>query len=252
MTHRPGNIAAVTSRRAFTLIELLVVIAIIAMITSILAPSLMNVKHKAESAVCLSNLHSLSTGMHTYHSENNQKFWPYVLGNHPTPGVKCYWWGTDAEPVDPWASPYMEALGGVLGLLWCPALEWGSYVPQGAHVCEPTTTYGYNAYMLDPTLNGQKSKKKDDIDKPAQLFVFNDAAMFWTVAGKGILQNSTYLEPVTGNWVQQPTSHFRHSGRTNAMTADGSAGSYGLEGWDLDPTHNLGFVGTQNYPHYVQ
>ena len=111
-----------TTRRAFTLIELLVVIAIIAMITSILAPSIMNVKDKAESAVCLSNLHSLSTGMHTYHMENNNRFWPYLLANRPEPGTKCYWWGTDADPVNFWASPYMEALGGVRGLLWCPAM----------------------------------------------------------------------------------------------------------------------------------
>ena len=228
------------------------------MITSILAPSIMNVKDKAESAVCLNNLHSLSTGMHTYHMENNDRFWPYLLANRPKPGVKCYWWGTDTDPVDVWASPYMEALGGVRGLLWCPSLEWGSYVPQGS-VSEPTTTYAYNMYMLDPDAwtpdpnFERKTTALHNISKPAYLFVFNDSAMFWAAGGTtNILQNSSYLEPVTGNPIQTPTSHFRHSGKTNAMTAGGHAGSYGPAGWDVDPTHNLGFVGTENYPHYVQ
>ena len=241
-----------TRRGAFTLLELLVVIAIIAILASILAPSLVDARATAQSTICLSNLHGVSRGMKFYHHDNNQRFWPYRLDNWPGPGERSYWWGTDADPVNAEASPFMESLGGELGLLHCPSLPWGTYTPQGWYVSEPTTTYGYNAYSLDPALNGQTCKSLSDVREPTKLFVLNDAAMFWTVAGKDIVQNSTYLEPVTGNWVQQPTSHFRHNGKTNALTADGQAGSYGLEGWDLDPTHKLGFVGTRNYPHYAQ
>ena len=241
-----------TRRGAFTLLELLVVIAIIAILASILAPSLVDARATAQSTICLSNLHGVSRGMKFYHHDNNQRFWPYRLDNWPGPGERCYWWGTDADPVKAEASPFMECLGGELRLLQCPSLPWGAYTPQGWFVSEPTTTYGYNGYFLDPSLNGQTCKLLADVKEPAKLFVLNDSAMFWTVAGKDIVQNSTYLEPVTGNWVQQPTSHFRHNGKTNALTADGQAGSYGLEGWDLDPTHKLGFVGTRNYPHYAQ
>jgi len=252
MSYRADNITSARLRRAFTLIELLLVISIIAMLTSIIAPSLIAAKEKARSVVCLGTLHSISTGMNTYHTLNKQRFWPYRLANPRKPGMRCYWWGTDDDPGDAAASPVMEGFAGMLGLLWCPSLPWGSYTPQGSYVSEPTTTYGYNAYYLDPSLNGRKTKRLDDITNPAYLFVFNDAAMFWTVAGKDILQNSTYLEPVSGNWVQQPTTHFRHNGRTNALTADGHAWSYDTEGWQLDTRRNLGFVGTQNYPHYAQ
>ncbi len=243
---------AATQRKAFTLIELLVVIAIISILSSVLAPSLISARAAAQSAICLNNLDSVGVGMNIYHHENDQKFWPYRLDNWPKPGKRCYWWGTDDDPVNAEASPFMEAFGSELGLLQCPSMLWGSYIPQGWYVSEPTTTYGYNAFFLDPALNGTTCKRLGDVREPTKLFVFNDAAMFWTVGGRDILQNSTYLEPVSGNWVQQPTSHFRHNGKTNALTADGHAASYGTEGWTLDEKHNLGFVGKQNYPHYAQ
>ncbi|MBL7134805.1 MAG: prepilin-type N-terminal cleavage/methylation domain-containing protein [Phycisphaerae bacterium] len=243
---------AAIRRGAFTLIELLIVVSVISILTAILAPGLNGVKKWARSVSCTSNLHDLGVGMSVYHHENDDRFWPYLLDDRPTQGKRCYWWGTDDDPVDPMASPYMTTVDGMLEMLWCPSMPWGSYVPQGWYVSEPTTTYGYNAYSLDPGLNGQGTTSLADIPRPSGLFVFNDSAMFWRVGGRGLFQNSTYLEPVSGNWVQQPTSHFRHKGKTNALTADGHAASYEPRDWNLDPTHNLGFVGKKNSPHYAQ
>ena len=56
---------------AFTLIELLVVIAIIALLVSILVPSLQKARELARGAVCLSNLKTMSLGMALYSGENN-------------------------------------------------------------------------------------------------------------------------------------------------------------------------------------
>jgi prepilin-type N-terminal cleavage/methylation domain-containing protein/prepilin-type processing-associated H-X9-DG protein len=239
-------------KKAFTLIELLVVVSIIAVLTTILLPSLSGAKQLARSSQCQANLHDLSVAMGIYHAENNATFWPYSLTNCPAPGVRCYFWGTDADPVDPNFSPFMKSCNFNLQYLWCPDLPWGSYTPQGSYVSQPTTTYAYNGRYLDKNLLGKTCKKASSIPEPAGLFVLADAALSWAPGGVTILQNSTYLEPVTGNYVQQPTNHFRHRGATNALCADGHVGNYTPEGWKLDTATNLGFVGTSNYPHYEQ
>lgn len=58
-----------SEKRAFTLIELLVVIAIIALLVSILLPSLNKAKELAAQVTCGSNLHSIGVGMLMYASD---------------------------------------------------------------------------------------------------------------------------------------------------------------------------------------
>lgn len=78
-----------SSRRGFTLIELLVVVAIIALLISILLPSLSRAREQARIAKCLSGLKAIGTGAHTYLNEQRRNDFPWTL-HHP-------YWGSGKQ-----------------------------------------------------------------------------------------------------------------------------------------------------------
>jgi prepilin-type N-terminal cleavage/methylation domain-containing protein/prepilin-type processing-associated H-X9-DG protein len=71
-----------SKRRAFTLVELLVVIGIIALLVSILLPSLNRARLSASNLRCLSNLRQMGTAIHMYANAHDGKLpFGYWAGN---------------------------------------------------------------------------------------------------------------------------------------------------------------------------
>jgi prepilin-type N-terminal cleavage/methylation domain-containing protein len=90
----------VRRKNAFTLIELLVVVAIIALLISILLPSLARARELSKRSVCAANLKGLGTACHIYGNENEEWFpianysqnWPATPQNAAPSGFT--WRGT--------------------------------------------------------------------------------------------------------------------------------------------------------------
>ena len=70
------------SSRGFTLIELLVVIAIIALLMSIVMPSLKKTKEKAREVICKSNLRQWGVIAATFAENNNGKMMDFSSAMH--------------------------------------------------------------------------------------------------------------------------------------------------------------------------
>ena len=86
-----------TARRGFTLVELLVVIGIIALLISVLLPTLQSAREAANSTKCLSNMRQLGTATQMYAVENRM-FWlpgyqiPEVTATYPNGDARWYVW----------------------------------------------------------------------------------------------------------------------------------------------------------------
>lgn len=77
------------SKSAFTLIELLVVVAIIALLISILLPSLKKAREQAKRVKCQSNERTMNIGLVMYFTEQN--IYPVAFTTFPSTGCVCGW-----------------------------------------------------------------------------------------------------------------------------------------------------------------
>ena len=156
------------STYGFTLIELLVVVSIIALLVSILLPSLARARELAKRAVCSANLRSLGTASHIYGTEYGGYIpfgagWPYFLTSLHGP------WGVlfDAGIFDDWGAQDQteRAMSGVADQMFCPSQRNGKFLQRKrgqllADELNPTARSSYQGRYFFPPGNSPWSAKK--------------------------------------------------------------------------------------------
>ena len=133
---------------AFTLVELLVVIGIMAMLISILLPSLTSARESAKRAACASNLRQIVRAALLYANDHHGYLPPahlhfYTQNNHRWHGTRP----TNAAIFDFESSPMRDQLG-TSRIRECPSF---TFVP-GTGFERSAGGYGYNASSLGSSI----------------------------------------------------------------------------------------------------
>src|SRR5271167_4920813 len=94
--------------RGFTLVELLVVIGIIALLISILLPSLNRARETANRVKCASNMRQVGQAILLYSNDNRGAYPRTLYTSGLANGSECTW-ATGAACSDPFASGALES-----------------------------------------------------------------------------------------------------------------------------------------------
>ena len=234
--------------RAFTLIELLVVIGIIAILLSIILPTVSGARKSAQGLKCQSNLRQLGLAMHMYASANKQ-YLPYPTTQLPDPrtgvtipagsGQGWIWYNA----VDPYLAANRKGQEDRTGVAahrtyktykQCVVYETieGEKAPTGnqGNLTEFAKTYKMNTHLRsapDPSLaathpmyNKGWYARITDVKRTAEFVMIGDGlAIDMTPFVAGQFDSGQFTMEV--NDLQEASPALRHKGGANILFVDG-------------------------------
>ena len=195
----------VRSLYGFTLIELLVVISIIALLVSILIPSLSKAREAAKKVVCKANLKQISLSAYMYGNDNNDIIVPYA-----------YTWKMENGQLPTRLFPWLLRS-------YAPINPNENEVGKNIYMCTARTDYvvwdgqwHYTNYALNSVISPHSWYK------PVRRFSSvrrHAECLFSTDSGNDYGRVSPVAEWYQPTYEYRP--EFRHSDATNCLFLDG-------------------------------
>jgi prepilin-type N-terminal cleavage/methylation domain-containing protein/prepilin-type processing-associated H-X9-DG protein len=242
------------TRIGFTLIELLVVVAIIALLISILLPSLARARETAKRVACTSNMRQLILGLNMYAEEHegyiplDNTFTPspyvyegktYTGGGSP-PGFYIPWFG--APYVGQYIGNSLVTCGASNAVIYCPSMN----VAKMMSLPWFDANKNRNGIGLNRTASGAGGAtncnlyadkghrtKWNEIASPSRMVILSDAA--YAGYSSGFFSWGTITHDVNGvptdpgfadrTGTYGVNAYFHHMGMCNLAFADGHAES---------------------------
>ncbi len=205
-------------RRAFTLIELLVVIAVIALLVSILLPSLGRARGQAQALACQSNLRSLMQAVFLYTNDAESRF--------PTAGLMH---GSISDEARTWVVQLAEEYAHEPKAVRCPADHspyWHQPLPPPDNRLR-RTSYASNSYLAFPVGARDAFDRWERIPRPATTIFWAELVGTPTDPGEAELYGYVAADHVhpEGWWWGEPR---KKAAEQVAIDRHGGAAHYGL------------------------
>ncbi|MCH7808513.1 MAG: prepilin-type N-terminal cleavage/methylation domain-containing protein [Planctomycetes bacterium] len=217
--------------RAFTLIELLVVLFIIALLISVLLPSLAAARGQMRGIVCSSNIQQIMLANRYYAEDHNGVYCPgasNVLSNlHRWHGTRDH----ASRPFDSARGPLVAYLGDDGRIRACPQFPSGEIALESGGFERGNGGYGYNNAFIGVQVrrlasgnyritNDRAGVVGSRVARPVETVMFTDSAF----AARNLIEYSfaePRFHPRYPKFRADPSIHFRHRNRVNVGWCDG-------------------------------
>lgn len=241
-------------RRAVTMIEVLVVSSVIALLASVLLPSLASARAGAKTLICATQLAQVVRANLYYADENDATYCAGAEAMRPTAARRTginlrRWYGSRSSRHAPFDSsggplaPYLSEDGRIRE---CPSFDAADIAAGSNRFEQAAGGYGYNnafigrqlhrwAFGVYEVLSDAGGARTHAVKKPLQTIMFADVAFASDTLIEYSFAEPRY-HPENPRFRADPSIHFRHRGRANVGWVDGH-----VDASRMTFTHSSGF-----------